>query len=549
MIFGPTSLEEAEGAILAHTQRLSGTAENPGRVIKKGALLDADAIAALRTDGITRVIAARLEHGDVREDEAATRFASALSVRNITLSRAATGRANFSAGVPGLLRVNAAAIDALNEVDEALTIGTLPDYSIVSPREMVATVKIIPFAVPGPAVALAEKMAAQSGTALEIHPFRRLRVGLVMSELKGLKQSVLDGTVEATKARVERLTGTLLPPRRCTHDEAAIAESVTALITEGAQLILIAGASAVVDRRDVGPAAILRAGGSILHFGMPVDPGNLICVGRIGDVPALVLPGCARSPALNGIDFALARLFAGLPLTGREIARLGVGGLLKEMQGRPLPRAKAVPSRPEDAPPAGKGVAAIVLAAGLSRRMGSANKLLALMPGGKAMIARTVDNILASSARPIIVVLGHEPDAIRAALGGRPVRYITATDYEEGLAASLRAGIAALPQEARAALICLGDMPLIPGRVLDRLIETYDPDEGRLIVQPIHEGKPGNPLLWDRRYFPDILTLTGDAGARRILAEHADALAELLCPEPGVLRDFDTPEALAEITA
>ena len=110
-----------------------------------------------------------------------------------------------------------------------------------------------------------------------------------------------------------RLTGSLLTPVHAPHEEAAIGKALEALISQGADLLLVVGASAVVDRRDVGPSGIVQAGGEILHFGMPVDPGNLICLGRIGERPALVLPGCARSPKLNGIDFVLTRLFAGLP--------------------------------------------------------------------------------------------------------------------------------------------------------------------------------------------------------------------------------------------
>ena len=231
------------------------------------------------------------------------------------------------------------------------------------------------------------------------------------------------------------------------------------------------GASAVVDRRDVGPAGIVRAGGEILHFGMPVDPGNLICLGRIGTRPALVLPGCARSPKLNGIDFVLTRLFAGLPVGPSDIMKMGVGGLLKEIDTRPLPREKA-PATPRTgiAPRSAPTIAAVVLAAGRSRRMAPHNKLLVADRTGKAMIARVVDNVLSSNARPVLVVTGHQAEQIQHALGGRPVRYVHAADYAEGLSASLKAGIAAVPEECAAALVCLGDMPLVTGRMIDRLL-------------------------------------------------------------------------------
>jgi len=281
---------------------------------------------------------------------------------------------------------------------------------------------------------------------------------------------------------------------------------------------------------------------------MPVDPGNLICVGRIGDKPALVLPGCARSPKLNGIDFVLTRLFAGLKVTSADIMRMGVGGLLKEMDNRPLPREKA-PATPRSgaAPRSAPTIAAVVLAAGRSRRMAPHNKLLIPDKAGKPMIARVVDNVLSSNARPILVVLGHMAEQIEHALGGRPLRYIHADDYAEGLSASLKAGIAAVPPECAAAVVCLGDMPLVTGRMIDRLLAAYDPEEGRQIVLPTFHGKQGNPMLWDRRFFPEILGISGDSGARFLVGKHAEVVAEVEMADDAVLRDFDTTESLATL--
>ncbi len=542
MRFGPTPLAEAKGAIMAHTTRL------PGKVIRKGSMLDEAALAALRETGRTEVIAARLEPGDVPEDVCADRLTDPFVAPLLARSRAATGRANLSAEAPGLLRVSVEKIDRINAVDESLTVGTLPDYSVVKTRDMVATIKVIPFAVPGALLDVAVALARQGPPAMTLHPFKPLRVGLVASELPGLKESVTQKTIEVTQARITALTGSLLPSLRVPHEEPAIAEALEQLVADGAELLLIIGASAVVDRRDVGPAAIVRAGGEILHFGMPVDPGNLICLGRIGARPALVLPGCARSPTLNGIDFVLPRLFAGLPVGGREIARLGVGGLLKEIDTRPLPREKA-PSvaRVGAAPRSAPTIAAVVLGAGRSRRMAPHNKLLIADRTGKPMIARVVDNVLSSRARPILVVTGHMGPEVETAVGGRPVRFVHAADYAEGLAASLKTGIAAVPPECAAAIVCLGDMPLVTGRIIDRLLGAYDRDEGRLIVLPTFRGKQGNPMVWDRRFFPEILQISGDSGARFLLSRHPEAVAEVEVGEDAVLRDFDTAESLATL--
>jgi molybdenum cofactor cytidylyltransferase len=539
MKFGPVPLDEARGAIMAHSQRVGD------RMIRKGSLLDEDAVVALRESGRTEVIVARLEPGDVPEDIAADRLAQPMLSPLIARSRAATGRVNLVAEVPGLLRINTAMIDRINSIDESLTIGTLPDFAVVAPKDMVATVKIIPFSVPGRVLAVAEALVRQAGSPLTLHPFHHLKVGLVVTELPGLKDSVTEKTIAATDQRITQLTGSLLPPLHAPHEAVPIGKALETLISQGADLLLVVGASAVVDRRDVGPAGIVAAGGEILHFGMPVDPGNLICLGRIGTRPALVLPGCARSPKLNGIDFVLTRIFAGLPVGSAELMKMGVGGLLKEIDVRPLPREKA-PATPRTgiAPRSAPTIAAVVLAAGRSRRMAPHNKLLVADRTGKTMIARVVDNVLSSNARPVLVVTGHQAEQVQHALGGRPVRYVHAPDYAEGLSASLKAGIAAVSEDCAAAVVCLGDMPLVTGRMIDRLLSHYDPEEGRKIVLPTFRGKQGNPMLWDRQFFQEILQISGDSGARFLLGKHLEAVTEVEMADDAVLRDFDTTDSL-----
>lgn len=538
MIFGPTPLDEAEGAILAHSVRLKE------RVLKKGTVLGADAIAALRAGGLAEVIAARLGQGDVPEDEAAGRIADALMAPLLARSRAATGRVNLLAETAGLFVVDAGIIDRLNALDESITLATLPNFSLVRPKEMLATIKVIPFAVPGGALGVAEALLRQHRV-LNLHPFRPLKVGLVLTELPGVKESVMEGAVEVTQARIEALMGSLLPVERVRHDTAATAEALRRLLRQGAEMLLIAGASATVDRRDIGPAAIVKAGGRIVHFGMPVDPGNLICLGEIGAIPALVLPGCARSPKLNGFDWVLQRLFAGIPVTARDVMAMGVGGLLKEIETRPLPRAKAPQTPPPaHAPRRPREVAGLVLAAGRSRRMAPLNKLLVADRQGVAMVTRVVDHVLASGVRPVLVVTGHERERVEEALQGRPILFVHAQDYAEGLSASLKAGLAALPPEPEGVLIALGDMPLVEAGVMARILAGFDPEEGRAIVQPTYRGKQGNPVLWGREFFAEMMAITGDVGARQLVGRHADRLIEVEVADDGVLRDFDTVESL-----
>src|SRR5579862_6550061 len=154
MRFGDIPVAEAVGAILAHSLRLETT------VLKKGRVLSSADIALIAAAGREHIVAARLDPGDIREDEAATRIAAAAAGANIATAPAFTGRANLFAAAKGLLVVDKDRLGRLNSVDEAVTLGTLPPFAVVEPRQMVATVKIIPFAVEEAAVAAAAAFAS-----------------------------------------------------------------------------------------------------------------------------------------------------------------------------------------------------------------------------------------------------------------------------------------------------------------------------------------------------------------------------------------------------
>ena len=543
MKFGEIPVAEAEGAILAHSLKLGATVLKKGRVLSRA---DLDAIAAA---GLDHIVVARLEPGDLREDEAAGRIAAAAAGPNITVANAFTGRANLFAEARGLLVFDRDRLDRLNLVDEAVTLGTLPPYAVVEPRQMVATVKIIPFAVPEASVVRAADFAAAEEPLLRVAAFVPRDVALIQTRLPGLKESILDKTRAVTEQRLAALGCRLVSEERCDHTAADLAPHIAAAVKTGADLVFVHGASVIVDRRDVIPEAVVAAGGQIEHFGMPVDPGNMLLMCHIGETPVLGLPGCARSPKVNGFDWVLERLVAGLPVGREEIMKMGAGGLLAEIPSRPLPRAEASPA-PAAKPaqkkvPPGLRIAALLLAAGQSSRMGS-NKLLAEIDG-RPMVTRVAQRLLSSHARPIVAVLGNQADRVDAALGKLPVERVRNPAFAEGLSSSLKAGLAALPEDVDGVIVCLGDMPLVAGRDLDRLIAAFNPLEGRAIIVPTRRGKRGNPVLWAKRFIPEMAELAGDVGAKHLIGEHAELVCEVEMDSDGVLVDIDTPDALAAL--
>jgi molybdenum cofactor cytidylyltransferase len=530
MIFAEMPLSEAEGALLAHGVRVKSGA------FKKGRRLSAGDIETLAAAGQTTVIAVRLEVDDVPEDEAARAVAEAVAGPHLAVAEPFTGRANLTATTRGLLVVDQPRLDALNLMDEAITLATLPPFDLLAAGEMAATVKIIPFAVPRLLLQRCLALAHEGGPILRQAPVRPRATGLIQTRLSGTKESVLDKTREVTNARLSELGSQPVEERRCEHRIDDLTAAIRAM--DQFEMLLIAGASAITDRRDVIPAAIVACGGEVLHFGMPVDPGNLLLLGRIGERPVLGLPGCARSPKINGFDWVLRRLMADLPIDSRQIMRMGAGGLLKEIPTRPQPRAEPVPF------PQAPRVAAIVMAAGRSSRMGGANKLLTEV-GGLPMIARAVEAALASRARPVTVVAGHDGTRLRAAIGERPVAVVDNPAFASGMASSLKAGILSLPVDIDGAIICLADMPLVSSQALDRLIAVFNPLEGRAICVPTWDGKRGNPILWAKRFFPEMASLAGDVGARHLIGQYAELVIEVPMPDDSVLVDIDTPEALA----
>jgi molybdenum cofactor cytidylyltransferase len=532
--FGRRKLEGAEGALLAHSV-------SAGKLrFKKGHKLSAADIAALRAASVEEAIVAVLGPGDVPENEAALALARALAGENLRAGNAGTGRCNLYPDRAGLLVVDAEAVNAFNAVDEAITLSTVAALEPVAPGHIAATVKIIPFAAPRHAVDRCLAIARKP--MLRVAPFRPLRAALVQTKLPGLKAALIKKSVEVTRAKLAEMGAELAGDAVCEHDAKSVSAAISAAAT-GVNVVLVLGASAIVDRRDVVPAAIEALGGTLVHFGMPVDPGNLTLLARLGGVHVIGLPGSARSPRLHGSDYVLLRLAAGLDVTAADVMRMGVGGLLKEIPSRPMPRARAAP-----APATLPRLAAVVLAAGRSTRMGGPNKLLADIEGAP-LVRRVAEAASAANLAEIVVVTGHEREKVEAALAGLPVRFVHNPRYADGISTSIKAGLGALGDGAAGALVCLGDMPGLATELIQRLAGAFAPDKGKDIVIPVRGGRRGNPVLIGRRHFGAIKKLTGDVGARELIQARPDAVTEIEVGDDGAFVDLDTPEALADYRA
>ena len=529
MKFGPASPADAIGGVTVHTLRQGLL------VLKKGTTIGPAEVEALNKAGVKEIVVVRLEEGDVSEDVAAASIAKAVAGDGVHVERAFTGRANLFAARAGVLVVDRAAVDRINGVDEAITFATLAAFKPVVENEMIATVKLIPFGVEAKLRDAAVAVAGQG--ALRIAPYTIKKVGIVSTLLPGLAPKVIEKTLRVTAERLAPAGASIIAERRVPHDETVLAASIKELLGLGAELVIVFGASAIADRRDVIPAAITEIGGAIEHFGMPVDPGNLLLIGSAGGVPVLGAPGCARSPVENGFDWVLMRLLAGLKVSRADLTGMGVGGLLMEIVTRPQPR--TVPPDSES----NRNVTAVVLAAGRSTRMGGPNKLLAELDG-KKLVRIVTEQALASKASQVIVVVGHQADLVEQALAGLKVKFARNPDFAGGLASSVKSGIAAVPANADGAIVCLGDMPLISAKLIDKLIDAFEPDRGHLITVPVSDGKRGNPVLWSRRFFRELMTLDGDVGARHLIARHAEAVAEVAVEGDGPFLDIDTPQAL-----
>ncbi|MGM4915336.1 molybdopterin-binding protein [Rhizobium ruizarguesonis] len=337
-MFGIMETRTALGAILAHKVSAEG------RTFQKGHKLTRENLSFLGSLGISQVTAHRIEPDEVDEENAADLVSRAIGAEHMRIAPAVGGRMNFYSQADGLFIADKKLVDIFNSIDHAITFASLPDRISVKAGEMIATVKIIPLAVSRSAVEAAASVAG-IGCMIKVMPFRRYTASLIATQLPSLSEKTMSKTARILGIRLMERNSLLLSETRVAHSADAVAAALKVEIETrppGDHMIVIFGASAVVDNNDVIPEAIRLAGGAVERVGMPVDPGNLLVLGRVGDIPVIGAPGCARSSSENGLDWVLDRLIAGDHLDGLEISRMGVGGLLKEISARPQLREQPV---------------------------------------------------------------------------------------------------------------------------------------------------------------------------------------------------------------
>jgi molybdopterin biosynthesis enzyme len=316
-------VNEAVGYILLHNQ----AGPDGRKALKKGQRLTQEDIFLLQDLGREQVYVAILADDDIGENEAARRLGQVIAGERLEASSATTGRVNLIATTTGLFKVNLEKLLAINDIT-GITLATIPTNTPVQPKMMTGTIKIIPYGVPQASLKAAEAIAAEASL-VAVKPFIIPKAALITTGSEAAREKVMGGFTPPLRDRLSSYNTELIEGPYLPEDEAKISEALQWALDSGAKLIIIAGETSIMDADDITPRAIKAVGGEIVHYGVPVEPGNLMLLAYRQDIPIVGAPGCARSKSYNVVDMVLPRLAAGERLTRRDLIELGHGGLLK----------------------------------------------------------------------------------------------------------------------------------------------------------------------------------------------------------------------------
>lgn len=523
--------QESLGSVIAQTYNL------PGKTISKGTFVTSEIVDYFKEFDVQTILCAVPANGDIHEDEAAEAISNAIDKNQIYVEKASTGRVNFKSQSLCLVRYERALIREVNLVDESIAFSIVEHNQLLAKNDLIATLKIIPFFTQKKYVDQVISILAKNEL-FKTHSLNKKKVSLIQTSFEWQKKSMFKATSNVTRNRLEALDCSLNEEKLICHDYKALCSEIRSSTGSGIDILLISGASAITDRSDYIPKAILSEGGEIIQYGLAVDPGNLLLIGKVGNTTVIGMPGCARSPKLNGFDWVLQLLMADIPISREELAEMGAGGLLMEIASRPLPRAlaKSVSKRE-------KKVMGVILAAGNSTRMGKDNKLLRNI-GDAPLIRNTAIEMLKSDLDSCSIVLGYQSDKVADVIKDLNVNLILNPLWKEGQASSLRAAINTLDSTYSDLLIMLGDLPGIKSIHINSIIEEHLLTDNRKskITIPSFKGQKGNPVIWGRSFIDDLSNLEGDVGGRTLFSEHPAAINILEMEDPWVVKDTDTPE-------
>jgi molybdenum cofactor synthesis domain-containing protein len=316
-------VREAVGKMLLHDITRIVPDLFKGPAFKKGHIITEADVESLLDLGKQHVYVACL-NGEVHENDAARRIARAAAGKNILLSDPKEGKVGFSAGIAGLLKINVEGLMQLNSVPEVIC-ATLHTHQVVTPGQDLAGTRVIPLSIDENHVLAAENVCENFFPVIDIKPFSRLDVGLVVTGSEVFSGRIKDGFGPVVQKKFEELGSRIMGRKTVSDDMDMTVAAIREFIDDGARFIAVTGGMSV-DPDDLTPAAIRRAGGEVVFYGAPVLPGAMFLLAYIGEVPVVGLPGCVMYYRASIFDLVVPRLLAGEAVTHADIIRMGHGG-------------------------------------------------------------------------------------------------------------------------------------------------------------------------------------------------------------------------------
>ena len=330
MIFGEIKTESSENAILSSSITIDNKQSKVK--IKKGTQIDKDHINLLLQNNINSIVCAQLEKNDVEENLAVHKISQSLVNKknsNLKISKAHEGRSNIISNVDGVLKFDSHQLFCVNSVADEIGVASLKEYSFVKKNQIIASIKSITFSINNYVL---EKIQKEAINCFQVLPFLKLNVHLIQTKTKDTLDKVLNKTFLVTEQRLKTFGINNFVNKTCDHNIKSLSENIKISVNQGADVIFVFGASAISDIKDIIPESLKQNNGSIIRLGMPVEPGNLMLLGKIKtserNVTFIGMPGCARSPKENGVDWITWRIFCGLEVSNKDINHMGNGGLL-----------------------------------------------------------------------------------------------------------------------------------------------------------------------------------------------------------------------------